>query len=407
MGDGSWGLVRSCVDRFRAGDPAAVLAAEGLAAAQLLAAASGDDEAVLRTLADFHYCRSRALPDGEGGPDLLDACYFYAPLYRGAPQSCPPELLNVMMALTADPAACYDHDARNALNDIGADFLAVTEQTGDTRGAEAACACLQAAATAASDDDSGRPTYLANLAMALLSRFEELGDRADIDAAVDAAQATVDRIQVTAPFTGTITEVDAQTGDLVSTGDSAFRIDDLSSIYVDLEVSEVDVASLKVGQKATLEFDAIANKTYTGEVTEISLVGSVSNGVVNYPVTVRITDADVNIRPGMTASVSIVIDQADNVLIVPNKAIHTSNGQRTVTVLSSDQQISVPVTVSLTGDSQSAVTSPQLKEGDVVVISGSTATTTSSSSQSSNNAAGNLGGLSGPPSGAGGPPSVP
>jgi HlyD family secretion protein len=263
------------------------------------------------------------------------------------------------------------------------------------------------------DNDSSAAVMLAEAKLADAQRaYERVKDgpsQAEIDAAqaaVDAAQATVDRIQVTAPFTGTITEVDAKSGDLVSTGDTAFRIDDLSSIYVDLEVSEVDVASLKVGQKATLEFDAIANKTYTGEVTEVSLVGSVSNGVVNYPVTVRITDADANIRPGMTASVSIVIDQADNVLIVPNKAIHTSDGQRTVTVLSGDQQITIPVTVSLTGDSQSAVSSPQLKEGDVVVIGGSTSSATSSSSQSSNNAAGNLGGLGGGPmdGGAGGPP---
>jgi HlyD family secretion protein len=261
------------------------------------------------------------------------------------------------------------------------------------------------------DNDSSAAVMLAEAKLADAQRaYERVKDgpsQAEVDAAqaaVDAAQATVDRIQVRAPFTGTITEVDAKTGDLVSSGDTAFRIDDLSSIYVDLEISEVDVASLKVGQKATLEFDAIADKTYSGEVTDISLVGSVSQGVVNYPVTVRITDADANIRPGMTASVAIPVDQVDNALIVPNKAIHTSNGQRTVTVLSGDQQISVPVTVILTGDSQSAVTSPQLKEGDVVVISGSTATTTTSSSQSSNNAAGNLGGLSGPPSGSGGPP---
>ena len=261
------------------------------------------------------------------------------------------------------------------------------------------------------DNDSSADVMLAEAKLADAQRaYERVKDgpsQAEIDAAqaaVDAAQATVDRIQVTAPFTGTITEVDAKTGDLVGSGDTAFRIDDLSSIYVDLEISEVDVANLKVGQKATLEFDAIADKTYSGEVTNISLVGSVSQGVVNYPVTVRITDADANIRPGMTASVDITVDQVDNALIVPNKAIHTSNSQRTVTVLSGDQQISVPVTVTLMGDSQSAVTSPQLKEGDVVVVSGSTATTTTSSNQSSNNAAGNLSGLSGPPSGAGGPP---
>jgi HlyD family secretion protein len=269
------------------------------------------------------------------------------------------------------------------------------------------------------DSDNSAAIMLAEARLADAQRaYDRIKDgpsQAEVDAAqaaVDAAQAKVDYIQVSAPFTGTITEVEAKTGDLVSAGDTAFRIDDLSSIYVDLEVSEVDVASLKVGQKATLEFDAISDKTYTGEVTEISLVGSVSSGVVNYPVTVRITDAGEqakpvgeNIRPGMTASVTIIVDQAENVLIVPNKAIHTSNGQRTVTVLSGDQQITVPVTVSLAGDSQSAVSSPQLKEGDVVVISGSTSSTTSTSSQNSNSAAGNLGGMGAPPDGgAGGPP---
>ena len=191
-------------------------------------------------------------------------------------------------------------------------------------------------------------------------------------AAVDAAQIALDRAQLTAPFTGTITEVGIKTGDLVSSGKTAFRIDELSSIYVDLQISEVDLASLKVGQTATLAFDAIADKEYTGEVTAIGMVGSVSQGVVNYPVTVRITDSDENIRPGMTASVTIVVNQVDNALLVPNKAIKNSGGQRSVKVLFEGQQISVPVTVGLTGDTMSEVTGSQLKEGDTVVITGST-----------------------------------
>jgi HlyD family secretion protein len=227
-------------------------------------------------------------------------------------------------------------------------------------------------------------------------------DIAAAQAAVDAAQASLDRAQLLAPFSGTITEVDVSTGDLVSSGDAAFRIDDLASIYVDLEVSEVDLSGLKVGQQATLEFDALPDKQYTGEVTEIGMVGTVSQGVVNFPVTVRVTNADENIRPGMTASVTITTDQADNVLIVPNKAIHTSNGQRTVTVLFEGQQISVPVTVGLVNDSQSEVTSDQLHEGDTLVINGTTSTTTSTSSQNNINLGG-AGGL-GIPNGSGGPP---
>ncbi len=212
------------------------------------------------------------------------------------------------------------------------------------------------------------------------ARVKDGPSTADIEAAqaaVDAAQATLDHATLLAPFSGTITEVDLKTGDLVSANDPAFRIDDLESLYIDLEISEVDLASLKVGQKATLEFDAIADKTYNGEVTDIGIIGTVSQGVVNYPVTVRVTDSDANIHPGMTASVTIILDQVQDALIVPNKAIHTSNGQQTITVLFEGQQVAVPVTVGLTSDSSSQVISDQLREGDTVVLNGSTSTTTS------------------------------
>jgi HlyD family secretion protein len=214
--------------------------------------------------------------------------------------------------------------------------------------------------------------------------YERLKDGPDeteiaaAQAAIDVAQAVLDRMQLLAPFAGTITEVKVKTGDLVSSGNTAFRIDDLANLSIDLQISEVDLASLRVGQPATLEFDAIIDKVYTGEVTEIGMIGTVSQGVVNYPVTVRITDADQAVRPGMTASVTIVVDQVADVLLVPNKALRTSGGQRTVTVLFEGQQITLPVKVGLTGDSMSEVISDQLREGDVVVIAGSTSSTTSS-----------------------------
>ncbi|HZD57482.1 MAG TPA: efflux RND transporter periplasmic adaptor subunit [Anaerolineales bacterium] len=233
-------------------------------------------------------------------------------------------------------------------------------------------------------------------------RVKDGPSQEDIDAAqaaVDAAQATLDHAQLLAPFTGTITQVDVKTGDLVSSGESAFRIDDLSSIYVDLEISEYDLASLEVGQPATLEFDAIPEVQYTGEVTEIGMVGTVSSGVVNYPVVMRITNADEHILPGMTASITIVVDQVEDALLVPNKAIRTSGDQKTATVLFEGQQITVPVTVGLVGDSMSEVTSDQLREGDAVVVSGSVASTTTTSNQSNGNFGGGLGSFDGPPPG--------
>lgn len=215
-------------------------------------------------------------------------------------------------------------------------------------------------------------------------RLKDGPDQATIaaaQAAVYAAQEILDRVELVAPFAGTVTDVNASTGDLVSAGDAAFRIDDLANLYIDLMVSEIDLPALDVSQPATLEFDAIADRVYEGEVTEIGMIGTNSQGVVNYPVTVRLANPDDAIRPGMTASVTIITDQVDDVLLVPNKAIRTSNGQQTVTVLFEGQQITVPVSVGLTSDNMSQVTSNQLLEGDVVVVYGSSSSSTASNSQ--------------------------
>ena len=200
----------------------------------------------------------------------------------------------------------------------------------------------------------------------------------DIDAAqaaVDAAQATLDQAHLLAPFSGTITEMDVNSGDLVSSGEQAFRLDDLSTVLVDLQISEVDINNLQIGQQVALTFDAIPTKEYNGEVTTVGVVGTGSQGVVNYPVTVQITDPDQSIKSGMTAAVSIVTAQHDSVLMVPNQAIRVTGQQRTVTVLFEGQQIPVQVTVGLTNETMSEVSGDQLREGDEVVINTSAAGT--------------------------------
>jgi len=196
---------------------------------------------------------------------------------------------------------------------------------------------------------------------------------------VTLAEATLAQAQLTAPFAGTVTNVEVLSGDQVNASDAAFRIDDLSKLYVDLSISEVDISQIQVGQNVALTFDAISSKEYQGIVSKVVMVGTVSQGVVNYPVTVQITDGDAGVLSGMTASLNVVTAESANVLTVPNKAIRTSGNQRTVTVLFEGQQIQVPVTVGLAGDSYTEVTGTALKEGDVVVV----ATTTGSSSSSS------------------------
>ena len=214
-------------------------------------------------------------------------------------------------------------------------------------------------------------------------------DIAAAQAAVNAAQATLNQQHLVAPFAGTITDINILPGDQVGSSASnsstsssntpAIQLDNVDSMFTDVQVSEVDVNNLKVGQQATFTFDAIPNQSYTGKVTEIGISGSSAQGVVNYPVTLQIDNPDAAIKPGMTATVAIAIAQHDDVLVVPNSAIRSSGGQRNVTVLFEGQQFTIPVTVGLTNGTQSEVTSSQLKEGDEVVLNTTTTTNTNRS----------------------------
>jgi multidrug efflux pump subunit AcrA (membrane-fusion protein) len=119
--------------------------------------------------------------------------------------------------------------------------------------------------------------------------------------------------------------------------------------------------------------DALPGQTFVGRVAYVPLVGQSTQGVVTYPVTVEVDDPDPALRPGMTAAVSIIIEQHDDVLVVANRAIQVAAGQRTVTVIYEGQHISVPVTLGLVGATTSEIAEGALKEGDVIVLNASSA----------------------------------
>jgi HlyD family secretion protein len=189
-------------------------------------------------------------------------------------------------------------------------------------------------------------------------------------------QATLDQQYIRAPFAGTITTVNVNAGDLVSNGTSAFRIDDTSALYIDLQVSEVDINSVQADQVVDLTLDAVADKQYEAKVTDIGSVGTVNGGVANFVVTAVLTDADAAIRPGMTATASIITQQVSDVLLVPNHAITTVGKNKVVYILANSQLTPVTVTVGLASDTQTEVSSTALKSGDLVVTNPTSMTTT-------------------------------
>ena len=186
--------------------------------------------------------------------------------------------------------------------------------------------------------------------------------------AVQTAQKNLDANNLTAPFSGTVTEVDGMVGDQVSPATTAFRIDDLSQMKVDVQVSEVDINSVQVGQPVTLTFDAISGKTYNGKVVGVAQAGSSVQGAVDFSVTVVLTDADKSVKPGMTAAVTITVKQVNNVLLVPSRAVRLVNNQLVVYILNNGQPQEVNVTLGASSDTMSEVVSSTLKAGDTIIL---------------------------------------
>lgn len=197
------------------------------------------------------------------------------------------------------------------------------------------------------------------------------GNTAEIEAAqarVEAAQAALNMARVVSPFAGTVTESHSLSGDQVGAGATAFRVDNLSSLLVDVQVSEVDINNVSIGQPVSLTFDAILGKTYHGEVVEVTQAGTVDEGVVNFTVTVELTDADALVKPGMTAGVNIVVEELQDVLLVPNRAVRLVDGERVVYVLEDGQSVRKEIRLGSSSDTQSIVTSGDVAEGDQIIL---------------------------------------
>jgi HlyD family secretion protein len=125
---------------------------------------------------------------------------------------------------------------------------------------------------------------------------------------------------------------------------------------------------VQAGQPVALTFDSVSNKEYHGKVSEVSSVGTTDQGVVNFNVTVDMSDADQQVKPGMTAAASIISDELNNVLLVPNRAVRTINGQQVVYVLRNNNPTPVNVTLGKSSDTESELLSGDLKEGDPIVL---------------------------------------
>lgn len=165
------------------------------------------------------------------------------------------------------------------------------------------------------------------------------------NALLDAKEKLAD-YYVRAPFAGVIAKTDVKKGDPVSSA-SVLAMLITRQKLAEVSLNEVDVAQIKIGQKATLTFDAIPDLTITGQVAEIDAVGTASQGVVTYNVKIAFDTQDDRVKPAMSVSAAIVTEAKPNVLLVPNSAVKSQGGISYVEMVDgNDRDIALAANVS-------------------------------------------------------------
>jgi len=199
--------------------------------------------------------------------------------------------------------------------------------------------------------------------------------------AKDALSATV----LTAPGAGTVTAISGSVGQKVgssaassssakgstasgSTTTSGFiTLTDLTNLVVKANVAEIDVSKVKGGQDASVTVNALPDTPIAAKVISADLTPTTTNNIVQFGVSLSLTQPPQGLRPGQSASVSITVARADNALAVPSAAVRTVSGASTVTVLSNGQEETRTVQVGVRSEALVQITSG-LSDGDQVVL---------------------------------------
>ena len=199
------------------------------------------------------------------------------------------------------------------------------------------------------------------------------------EAALQSAQTTYDQSFLRAPFDGVVAAVNVSPGDVVDTTTVVATIMTVERV-AKISLNEVDAASVKIGDPATITFSALPDVTATGTVEQIDSIGTVTSGVVSYNAKILIEVNTPDIKPGMSVSAKISIGTDSDVLLVPNSAVSTVGSNSTVQSLNGVSSAKDGATITLStapqaiqvqvGDSDNAntVITSGLKEGDLVVV---------------------------------------
>jgi len=200
------------------------------------------------------------------------------------------------------------------------------------------------------------------------------------------------------PLNGLVADIKVKRGETVNSGTVLATIITKQKI-AEISLNELDAAKVKLGQKATLTFDALPDLTLTGKVVEMDEVGTVSQGVVSYGVKIALDSDDDRVKPGMSVSADIIVEAKPDVLVLANSAIKTQNNSHYVQLIEGSEKTknnlkigsstNLPkeakiknqtVEIGISNDSLTEIISG-LKEGDIAISSTFTSATQNNQTQ--------------------------
>jgi len=189
------------------------------------------------------------------------------------------------------------------------------------------------------------------------------------------AQKQLNETSIIAPFDGVVADVYAEEGDVIPSPammlqpPTILHLIDLSVMELEVEVDEIDIAEVELGQRAIIEVDALPNIQLEGEVQYIATLSNIMGGVVLYDVTISFdVPQDYNIKIGMSATADIILEERSGALLVPDRAIQQdSQGNPIVKVIVNEEVEERPVVIGISDGFDTEIVDG-LNEGEVVLV---------------------------------------
>lgn len=174
--------------------------------------------------------------------------------------------------------------------------------------------------------------------------------------------------EIRAPMAGSVLSLNLVRGQQVSAGTSVATLAEISDLELTVNVAEVDIEQVSLGQPAEITLDALPGQSFEGVVSQVAPSSDPNSSVVNYPVTIQLTDEKLgSVRAGMTAVATLRNQATASGWLVPRNAVQAVDGESNVAIVRNGATMTVPVTTGAIQGEWVVVESPEIQAGDAVV----------------------------------------